>query len=110
MSGKPDWEPDIIGRASDLIPAGTQILSEALPKETIHPLVSLEELERPSPRGAHPDPEFPDLDTRDPLYIPRFLIRRWGGERFLRSPYYKLWETEAGRGKRLADPKPGQKK
>ena len=97
-----------IGRASDLLPDDYKPVA-ALAKEPVHPVASLEELERPSPKTGHPDRDFPDLDTRDPLYIPRFLVRRWGGERFLRSPYYKLWETEAGRGKRIADPKPVKK-
>ena len=98
-----------IGRASDLVPDENRILHKSLPKETVHPVVSLEELERPSPKTGHPDRDFPELDTRDPLYIPRFLVRRWGGDKFLRSAYYKLWEAEAGRGKRLADPKPVRK-
>ena len=62
---------DVIGRATDLVPEGEPLLTQALPKETIHPIVSLEELERPSPQKGHPDPEIPELDTRDPLYIPR---------------------------------------
>ena len=98
----------IIGRASDLAPN--------LPPETppvthvVHELVSLEELERPSKEKGHPDPDYPEIDTRDPLYIPRFLIRKWGSERFERSAYWALWKSEAGRGVRIADPKPGAKK
>ena len=64
-----------IGRASDFLPDDYSAPA-ALPKEPVHQLVSLEELERPSPKTGHPDRDFPDLDTRDPLYIPRFLVRR----------------------------------
>lgn len=92
---------DVIGRASDLVPD----LEPAEPVQAapVHPLVSLEELERPSRQKGHPDPEFSDIDTRDPLYIPRFLIRRWGAERFKVSHYYALWQSEAGRARSSGD-------
>lgn len=99
----------IIGRASDLAPDLPHVEER---KETIHPLVSLEELQSPSPQpfSGRPDPDYPELDSLDVLYIPRFLIRRWGPEKFERSPYFALWRSEAGRGERIADPKPERKK
>jgi hypothetical protein len=98
----------VVGRAAELLPQDEPI-APPLISAPVHPLVSLEELERPSPKGSHPDHDYPELDTRDLLYIPRYLLRRWGAEKFLRSPYYKLWEAEAGRSKRIADPKPVRK-
>ncbi len=101
-------EGGIIGKVLELGAEPYQPLV-AMP---VHPLVSLEELERPSPKPfvGRPDVDYSDLDSLDPLYIPRYLVRRWGGPRFVQSPYYLLWQSEAGRGKRLADPKPVRKK
>ena len=95
----------IIGRASDLAP---ELAPAEVRKEPVHPVVSLEELERPSRQKGHPDPDFPDIDTRDPLYVPRFLIRKWGADKFERSAYLALWRSEVGRKARV-DSKPVRK-
>lgn len=91
-------------RGSDLVPDESS--SSPPPAETVHPMVSIEQLERgsPSPFKGKPDPEFSELDSRDPLYMPRFLVRRWGAEKFLRSSYYALWKSEASRAEQLSPP------
>lgn len=97
----------IIGRASDLAPNVSTDTTPLL-RQPVHPVVSLEELERPSKEKGHPDPGYPDIDTRDPLYIPRFLIRKWGSDKFERSAYWALWRQEAAR-RPSAIPKPVRK-
>ncbi len=88
----------VIGRASDLLP--DDYVPPAGPvKESYVAPASREELERPSPEPfiGRADPDFPELDSLEQLYIPKYLIRRWGWERFERSPYRKLWQYEAER-------------
>lgn len=79
----------------------------------VHAAVRAERLLEGSPKPfkGRPHPKYPELDSLDNLYLPRYLIREWGEERFQRSPYYKAWVTESGRRQRLsADPKAGYKK
>jgi hypothetical protein len=73
------------------------------PKSLTHSLASVEELERPSPQPfrGKPDIDYPQLDSLEGLYVPRFLLRELGEERFVRIPYYLLWRSEAGRAKTL---------
>ena len=81
------------------------------PPSLVHPLVGRAELESPSPepfRGPA-DHEHPDLDTRDPLYVPRYLVRVWGWAVFSESNYRLIWETEA-KGLHPRDLKPSERK
>jgi len=76
----------------------------------VAPLVDRATLEAGSPKpfGGRPDPSYPELDTLDRLYMPRFLVREWGYQTFLASKYYAQWEMEAARsGGR--DPKPSER-
>ena len=104
---------DVIGRASDLMPDDYVPLPPPH-KEIVAPVASLEELERPSPKPfiGRPDLDFPDLDSGEPLYIPRFLVRKWGPAKFERSGYRALWQQEADRGRQpfRQDLKPERKK
>jgi hypothetical protein len=106
---------DIIGKIDNTgqVTEAVEKLKAAVLAGPVLPLVPIEVLERPSPTpfSGRPDPEYPDLDSGEPLYIPRFLVRKWGAERFLASGYYATWRSEAERGPRLAvDAKPGGKK
>lgn len=84
----------------------------------IHPLMGREVLEGPSPKPYLERPDanlpngFPDLDTLDPLYIPRYLVRRWGWDVFAGSAYYHDWAMEAERvaRKHESDLRPAGKK
>lgn len=102
---------DVIGavaRASDFL-ADLEVRDKPKPTKTaVLPLASLEELERPSKEKGHSDPDYPDIDSRDPLYIPRFLLRRWGPEKFQRSSYLALWRSAVDARER-PDPKAGKK-
>lgn len=100
----------VIGRAADLEPGVEK--KPAPEKGVIHPLVSLEELERPSPKpfSGRPDPDYPELDSGEPLYVPRFLVRKWGSEKFRVSAYWSSWRSQAERGRVGADLKPSEKK
>ena len=99
---------DVIGRGD--VEAAVEKVKEVVRGST-HPLVPIEVLERPSPQpfSGRPDPDYPELDSGEPLYIPRFLVRRWGAERFRRSAYYSLWKDAADRQVHT-DAKPSSKK
>jgi hypothetical protein len=93
---------DVIGgltRASDLDP---ELKKNPMPppvRQVVHPMMSLDELRKPSPKPFfnRADKTYPELDPMEPLYLPKFLLRSWGEEKFLASPYYLLWQSEAGR-------------
>lgn len=95
----------------NLISDGPAVEYAPPPHEPVHPLVPIEMLERPSPQpfSGRPDPDYPELDSGEPLYVPRFLLRRWGADTFRRSAYYQRWESAAGR-RQHADAKPERKK
>jgi hypothetical protein len=62
----------------------------------------------PKPFVGRPDPRYPELDTLDRLYMPRFLVREWGYQTFLASKYYAQWAMEAAR-RGGSDPKPSER-
>lgn len=102
---------DVIGRAADLAP--DDYVPQPPPhKETVMQVPAIEQLERPSPKPfvGRPDPEYPDLDSGEPLYIPRFLVRRWGVKKFERSAYLAKWKSEADRDPLRQDPKKSPKR
>lgn len=92
-----------------------EMISEALASpmdgDKTHPLVDQEELEHGSPLPIQrADPRYKDIDTQDPLYVPRYLVREWGWPRFERSAYYSLWANETEDTNDGPDPRPSQKK
>jgi hypothetical protein len=104
---------DVIGgmaRASDL--AAELPPAEEAEKREVLPVATCEELERPSPKPfvGRADLDYPELDSLDPLYIPRFLIRKWGAEKFERSAYRAHWREAVRSGKQLVDAKPSERK
>ncbi len=103
---------DVIGRAADLAPDLEPM--PKLAKQPVMPVASLEELKEPSPKPftGRPDIEFPELDSLEPLYLPKFLLRRWGPTKFFSSAYFASWKSEAQRSSRLhgTDLKPSEQK
>jgi len=77
----------------------------------VAPVASRSVLEAGSPKpfGGRADQKYPDLDTLDHLYSPRFLVREWGWDIFERSAYYQLWKLEAERSARRSDFKKAKK-
>lgn len=117
MSGTFEPDKDINPfdeETADLNPVAAKVVkarSKNEPPSGVHPLVALEELERGSPKPfkGRPDPKYPDLDSLEPLYMPRFLLREWGEFKFRHSAYYAMWRNAAAE-RAGADPKAASKK
>lgn len=103
---------EVIGRVTDLLPDDYKPLP-APEKNIILPVVSFEELEKPSPQPfkGRPCQRFPELDSLEDLYAPKYLLRAWGREKCARSAFWALWKTESERAiKTVPDLKPSEQK